>query len=482
MKESKQRRRFGIRWKLLACFGIFASVTIILLWLCQNVFLSDIYKRIKIREIKTAYSRIESSIDNGTFAENAEKIANEYNVCIIVLAESGTFDTVSVDAAPYCIIHHTNITGLMKIYYQARDRDDGIVYYARLKDSPNVYQSDVNDRDSEQSIVLSGVHATDSDNAIIFLNSVISPVSATVNTLNTILIYITFALIILSFILAFVLSQVISKPIVSLTRSARRLAQGDYDAVFMGGGYSEADTLAATLNYAEGELSKVDKLQKELVANISHDLRTPLTMISGYSEMMRDIPSENTQENLQVIIDETERLTSLVNDVLDISKLQSGAQVFEKKRMCITDTVERAMTRYAKLVSGGYDISYNHGEEKHYIIGDETRVLQVIYNLVNNAVTYTGEDKRVIVSEKENDGYIRISVTDTGEGIAEDKLPLIWERYYKVDALHKRSAMGTGLGLSIVRGIMSEHGGRYGVESTLGSGSTFWVEFPISRE
>lgn len=475
-------RRFGIRWKLLACFGAFASVTIILLWLCQNVFLSDIYKQIKIREIKTAYSRIESSIDDGTFAGNAEKIANEYNVCIIVLAQFGSFETVSVDAASYCIIHHTNITGLMKIYNQAMEKDDSIVYYSRLKDSPNVYQSDVNDKDSEQSIVLSGVRAVDGDNAIIFLNSVISPVSATVNTLNTILVYITFALVILSVLLAFVLSQVISKPIISLTRSAQRLAQGDYDAVFTGGGYSEADTLAATLNYAEDELSKVDQLQKELVANISHDLRTPLTMISGYSEMMRDIPSENTPENLQVIIDETERLTSLVNDVLDISKLQSGAQSFEKKRLCITDTVGRAMTRYVKLTSGGYDITYDHGEKKHYIIGDETRVLQVIYNLVNNAVTYTGEDKKVTVSETERGGYIRISVTDTGEGIAEEKLPLIWERYYKVDALHKRSAVGTGLGLSIVRGIMAEHGGRYGVMSTLGAGSTFWVEFPISEE
>ncbi len=462
--------------------GIFTAVTIVLLWLSQNVFLSDIYKSIKIREIKTAYHKIEEAVDEGTVSENAYKIANEYNVCIIVLSKGGKFSTVSEDVLPNCIIHNTNTAGLMYIFSRAQNAPDGIVYYTRSPQSGYAYQSDESSGDSEQSIVLSGEYLTENDSAIIFLNSVISPVSATVNTLNTILIYITVALIILSVILALVMSQIISKPIVSLTRSAKRLAEGDYNEKFTGGGYFEADALASTLNYAESELSKLDKLQKELVANISHDLRTPLTMITGYSEMMRDIPGENTPENLQVVIDETARLTSLVNDVLDISKIQSGTQTFEKKRVCITDIAENAMIRYAKLMTGGYDISFEHGEERHFIIGDETRVLQVIYNLVNNAVTYTGEDKKVRVTEEVKDGFVRLSVTDTGDGIPEDKLPYIWERYYKVDEAHKRSAVGTGLGLSIVRGIMDEHGGRYGVVSSHGNGSTFWVEFPISPE
>jgi signal transduction histidine kinase len=110
---------------------------------------------------------------------------------------------------------------------------------------------------------------------------------------------------------------------------------------------------------------------------------------------------------------------------------------------------------------------------------DENRILQVLYNLVNNAVTYTGADKRVQVRQLIIDGRVRIEVSDTGEGIEEDKLDLIWDRYYKVDKVHRRAAMGTGLGLSIVKAIMNMAGGTCGVRSAAGLGSTFWFELEL---
>ena len=236
------------------------------------------------------------------------------------------------------------------------------------------------------------------------------------------------------------------------------------------------EELNATLNYAKTELAATEKLQQELIANISHDLRTPLTMITGYGEVMRDLPGENTPENIQIIIDEATRLSTLVNDLLDLSKLQSGALQAEKKVFCLTDSVKAIFDRYAKLVEqDGFNIIFDSNEDA-YINADELRISQVLYNLVNNAVNHAGEDKTVILTQTCKDRRVRIEVIDHGEGIPADKLPYIWDRYYKVDKEHRRGVIGSGLGLSIVKSILDAHNARFGVRSTPGKGSVFWFE------
>ena len=193
----------------------------------------------------------------------------------------------------------------------------------------------------------------------------------------------------------------------------------------------------------------MEDLQRELVANISHDLRTPLTMIIGYSEAMRDIPGENTPENIQVVIDEAKRLNTLVNDVLDISKLQSGTQTLSLKEFNLTRSIQEILLRYNKLVD--YDIRFQFTEEI-WVRADELKISQVVYNLVNNAITYTGRDKKVTIIQSlpsARPGYVQVEVQDTGEGLEQNQLQDIWQRYYKVDKSHKRAQIGTGLGLSM---------------------------------
>ena len=257
------------------------------------------------------------------------------------------------------------------------------------------------------------------------------------------------------------------------------MAKGKYDITFPNNGYREIAELGDTLNYAATELSKTEELRRELIANVSHDLRTPLTMITGYGEVMRDLPGENTPENVQIIIDEAKRLTDLVNDMLDISKLQSGTQTLKLERFSLTETIQDTMLRYHKLTEhDGYQISFLY-RENVFVTADQLRISQVVYNLINNAIVYTGEDKKIEVSQTVYDDKVRISVTDTGEGIEQDMLPLIWDRYYKVDKTHKRAVVGTGLGLSIVKSTVELHGGTCGVTSQKGVGSTFWFELKI---
>ena len=222
-------------------------------------------------------------------------------------------------------------------------------------------------------------------------------------------------------------------------------------------------------------------MSRELIANVSHDLRTPLTMIIAYAEVMRDLPGENSPENVQVVIDEAERLTNLVNDLLDISKLQAGVMQKNAAVYNLTESIEAVLERYNKLKEkDGYSILFEY-DRKVCVEADEYKIFQVIYNLINNAINYTGEDKTIWVRQLIKGDSVRIEVTDSGEGIAKDALPYVWDRYYKVDKTHKRAVMGTGLGLSIVKNVLELHDAKYGVESELGKGSTFWFELKIAQ-
>jgi signal transduction histidine kinase len=316
---------------------------------------------------------------------------------------------------------------------------------------------------------------------MIILNAELSPVDATVKTLNAQFYTIAFVMIIGAFVIAFIISKNISKPIQLMNRSARKLAEGRYDADFSVEGYREIVELSESLEDAANKLSKLDSLQRELIANVSHDLRTPLTLIKGYGEVMRDIPDENTSENLQVIVDEATHLSELVNDLLDLSRIHSGARVPEFVRFNLTETVRDVMRRYDKLVKiNGFNIEFL-SEGDVYINADRMMIIQVIYNLINNAVNYAGDDKRVTVEQKIDGSSVLISVRDNGEGIPPEKLDSIWDRYYKVDRVHKRAKVGTGLGLSIVKGSLELHNASYGVESAVGHGSRFWFKLPIDN-
>ena len=301
------------------------------------------------------------------------------------------------------------------------------------------------------------------------------------STLKNQLIFVTVALLLLSIAIAFLLSTLIARPIKKLSKAAKELANGNYAADFSADGYREVVELSDTLTYAADEIAKVDRLQKELLANISHDLRTPLTMIIGYGEVMRDIDGENTPENVQVIIDEAERLNSLVNDLLEISSYQANNESIARDALNISETLTEVAVRYQHLKDqGGYTFRFE-GDDGLWIYADKKRILQVICNLVNNAVNYAGEDKTVILRASSDGEAVRVSVTDHGRGIPENELANIWERYYKLDKTHTRGVTGSGLGLSIVRRILELHGARYGVESQLGVGSTFWFELPCYK-
>lgn len=317
------------------------------------------------------------------------------------------------------------------------------------------------------------------NNGYVFLFTSLEDIGTTTSLIKSQLIYLTLLTILLSIVIAMFLSRRIAKPISDMTKKATKLADGNYNLVFKNTGINELDELANSLNYLEQEVSKTDTYRRDLMANVSHDLKTPLTMIKAYAEMIKDITiddKEKTIKNLDVIIEETERLNILVNDILELSKLQNNQDNLDIEEFDIVSLIKDILRRYEIIKeTENYNLILE-SPESIIVKADKKRISQVIYNLINNAVNYTGDDLRVIVRLTEESKDCLVEIIDTGKGIDEEDLQNIWNRYYKQEKNHKRNIVGTGLGLSIVKNILEQHHFDYGVKSIKNHGTTFYFK------
>lgn len=456
---------------MLGSFALFTAITLAMLWILQIFLLDPFYRTIKIGELRSTASALAESIDSDSLDDMAEEIALQKEINILITNDYGK-TVASAKASPNSVIHNGWAIQYAAIYAETR-ANGGTLFkrYNALTNKPS------NHSGAENMVLAKTLDTSDGSPRLILLHCKLTPVDATVNTLRIQLSWVTVAMLLLSSVLAFFLTSRITRPIVRINETAKRLGTGNYDVTFDESGYREISELAHTLNYTAQELSKVESLRRELIANVSHDLRTPLTMISGYSEVMRDIPGENTPENIQIIIDEAQHLTKLVNDMLDLSKLQSGTQSLERTHFCLTEHLRQIMTRYEKMAD--YHFRFE-SDGDCYVDADALKISQVVYNLVNNAVTHSGENHCVTVRQTQSDGSVCVEVIDDGPGIPPEQLSEIWDRYYKADRNGEAARLGTGLGLSIVKAILDLHGAAYGVRSTVGKGSDFWFSLPIS--
>lgn len=490
-------KQMPLHRKLLAYFLIFGTIILIVLWVFQSFFIKPLYTFSKSTKIEKGAKAVTSADKfNKNVGMTVENVAREYGLSVYLYNTGGgkprerrkssyeppaarlyiedsdvlRYYEKTVDAGGKCTFVESNdVTDV-------RRRREEILRESKgsTTDSmhPNYYLKTAGE--NESLVYTAIISRNDGGKSFLLITSSITPLNTMLDVIKNQMLLVSVAFVLLSLAFSVYASRRIAKPISQTNEAAKELAKKNYDVEFNAGGYREVEELNDTLNYAKTELAATEKLQRELIANISHDLRTPLTMITGYGEVMRDVPGENTPENIQIIIDEATRLSTLVNDLLDLSKLQSGALQAQKKVYNLTDSIKAIFGRYSKLIEqDGFNFVFNYSEDV-YINADELRISQVLYNLINNAVNHVGEDKTVIISQIAKGKSVRIEVTDHGEGIPADKLPYIWDRYYKVDKEHKRGVIGSGLGLSIVKNILDAHNARYGVRSTPGKGSTFW--------
>lgn len=328
------------------------------------------------------------------------------------------------------------------------------------------------------------IYATKLDeDTVAYINVSLEPTDPAISVIREELVFITIIIYLSSFILAYFISKRISTPILKINNMARKMSKGDFDTpIVVNENIDEINELSDTLNQTRLELSKINETRRDLLLNVSHDLKTPLTMIQAYAEMARDLnknDEEKRTENLNVIIDESMRLNELVNNILELSKSEVNLDNLKIEEFNLTKEIRVILDRFSYLKEKeNYNFVFD--VEKDYLVkADKTKIDQVIYNLLINAINYTGDDKKVIISIEEYKKYLRVKITDTGKGIKKEELDKIWDKYYTNEKNHKRNKIGTGLGLSIVKNILIKHKFKYGVTSKVNKGTTFYFDINI---
>ena len=462
------KKQISLKWKIGKYLLIFAVSLLAVLWVFQVKLLEPMYEAAKIDTVKKTSNEIVSAISSDDLAEKIYSESQQNDVCVRIISSSVDVTNGNLGCALYRMDSET----ILEQVSLAQANNGAYLYKQTGSDQGPAKMGDFKD------IIYTRVVDIDSGRAIVMVYTGISPINATTRTLSSQLIFISIMVILATIGLTLLLTRKIAKPLTAINEEAKHLPSGEFNPDVRNSQYREAAELNATLTQAAADIKKADKAKRDLIANVSHDLRTPLTMISGYGEMMRDLPNEKTDENIQVIIDESKRLTTLVNDLLDLSKMQENRIELKRTDFNLSALIENESRKYEVYkVKEGFEIQTITVPEV-MVYADESRMEQVIHNFMTNAINYSGHSKKIIVRETLKGRIVRVEVQDFGEGIAEKDLPNIWDRYYKVDKKHVRVSAGSGIGLAIVRQILDLHQFQYGVSSEVGKGSTFWFEMP----
>ena len=281
-------------------------------------------------------------------------------------------------------------------------------------------------------------------------------------------------------ILTLLIARRQSRPIRQINEAVQAFAHGDFDRRVTIQGTDEAAQLAQSFNSMAEEIGRLDQSRKSFVANVSHELRSPMTCIQGYVQGMLDgtIREDEREKYLGTVLSETQRLTKLVSELLDLSRFESGKLPLEKTRFDIDELLLNIMFKYERRIEDkGIDVEISFKEQPCFVLADSARITQVITNLVDNAVKFAAEKGQIVIWTHVVDNLCYVTIKNDGAGIPAEDLPFVFERFYKVDKAHT-SGGGTGLGLAIAKRIVEQHGQSISVTSA--GGMTSFV-FTLER-
>ena len=483
------KKASNLRVKLLFYLSGFVFLILILIYLFQVVFLDYYYKDLKIKEIRDINKDIflKMTGDTDQFYEYLANKSSSADVSIKIIYKITNkpiqYINVGIPGSSLLLISDSDI---LKLIYETKNSNTNDLLTITPHNS-RFYSADNNvdvfnifgGSDTINNYTYSKYYQINDAEITVVIESVVYPVNSTITTIKSQFYSIIIIVAFLTIILAMLLSFKIVKPIRKIIKAAKSLDKGEYVDTKTNNDYLEIKELNQTLLEANKRITAADRMKRDLLANVSHDLRTPLTMIGGYAEMMRDLPGENTPENAEVIINESKRLSNLVEDLLDLSKLQDNIIKLNKSIIDTDSLLNDLFKQYTKL-SNNHDYEFKiELNENCNIECDVKRIKQVLYNFINNAINYSKDEKYVKIRQSIVDNYCLIEIIDKGEGISPEAIPHIWNRYYKIRSDHIRANMGSGIGLAISREILEAHHFKYGVNSKLNKGSTFYFKVPI---
>ncbi|MEW6065176.1 histidine kinase [Desulforamulus profundi] len=331
----------------------------------------------------------------------------------------------------------------------------------------------------------------DNSNRAVIIHAPLEPLADQLSGLQRLTINTAVGGIILAALLSLIFSQIISKPLIKMNQVALEMAGGNYRHKVdiqsndeIGLLANSLNTLASRLQEKIRQLELQEQIRREFVTNVAHEIKTPLTIMQGFTETMVDglVKDEKEREvYLNNILDEINRLKRLVNEVLDLKRMEEGHFDFDKEPCDLRSLLARVLGKLTQLIEQkGVHLDLDIEKKLPHVTCNSDRIERVFINLIDNAVRHTPAGGRISIHVASKADQVHIRIHDTGTGISPEDLPMIWERFYKADKSRNRSQGGTGLGLAIVKRIIEGHGGQVNVESKVNEGTSFTVVLPVN--
>jgi len=319
---------------------------------------------------------------------------------------------------------------------------------------------------------------------------IITPLEAleiTIRAIKIQFLYIFLGAIIVASVIAFFLSRNFTEPLIKINNAAKEIAKGNYNTRIHLKTSSEITALGETVNNLAKQLSRVEQIRREFISNVSHELRTPLSYLKGYAEILVDGLADTEQKKekyLNIILEESERLEKMVEEILQLSQIEAGSIQLKLSSFSLDAIIKRTIDKILPLaVKKNISIKYNKIDDDLLLcLADENRIKQVLINLLVNAVEHSCYHGNILVSSYRLNDRIYVCVRDNGEGISEEDLPFIWDRFYTTGKSKNKTTEGIGLGLSIVKSIINAHGCDITVNSVKGEGTEFCFWLPSYKE
>ncbi len=472
--------RKSIRNKLAALIFLINMSIIGITWIMAVFMFKPMYYAVTQAELASTANKIVSAIDTegGITSTTLEEISGSVNVgvCVEIADRNGNGLVLFEGIGDACQIHSGDNS--YDFFSQQRKIDSNQALALRkavrdnVRDNYNIHLEDeLGNRQAVKGRFYAGEYTVIVSTNLTRTDSIVAIVSSQLQTASIIA-------IILSLIVATIMSTWFMTPIMKMSNATKEIAKGNYNVKLEVKSKDEIGRLASDFNHMAEEIQHSHNMQKELLASISHDLRTPLTIIKGYAESIKDITGDNKDirdQQLTTIIDETDRLSNMVGSVMEYTKLSQGVYKMNIVQFDIADMCKDIVYIYSqKAEAEGKSIAYS-GPEDAYVFADAQLMERAIHNFVSNALLHTPVNTRVVVAVKvQQNGKVKVSVFDSGQGIKPEDIPHLFDKYYR--ARKDEGRTGSGLGLAIVKSIMENHNFRYGVESTEGLGTEFWFE------
>ncbi|SDB03689.1 sensor histidine kinase [Eubacterium oxidoreducens] len=460
------KHRLKMRMSLWIGFILFGVLITIIFFLMLFTYIQVHFVQQSNNAMQDAAWDIVSEYGNDDFEETIAILARNNGYLIQIISEETGLPVLSYNRNGK--ISQPQVSIEIKDLFTRMDDSHGYCFYT-IEDPS--YQSNR----SAQAIVLS---VENGYRQVL----VVSQSMLEMESLNRILIHrvgIVFGLTIaLAFLIGLILASYFTRPFRHIIQTAATMEKGDYSAHFSeDSGPYEAVSLAQTLNKVSAEFNATEQMRRDFVANISHDMKTPLTVIKAYAEMLdafsADIPQKRA-EHLARIISETDNMTELINELLELSRLQSHSFSLHLSVFSLNNMVRMVFDRIKIMSFAEHATLHLEADRDYSVRADLTLLHRAVYNLVSNALKYSADSKDVVVRiDSTVTGQTRLSVIDHGIGISQEDLTQIWNRFYR-SPNHGNEIRGNGIGLNIVKEIFEAHHCEYGAVSTLGEGSTFW--------